>query len=310
MPKPTASMTAAASTADSPAAGNSGAPHHRAAPARSARYSLLACGLALAGLGLAGQAAAQVTFYEHDGFGGRAYTATQALPDFTRIGFNDQASSVVVARDRWEVCQDAGYGGSCVVLRPGRYASLGAMGLNDKVSSARRLASNDRVDDDRYGPQPVLAPDPVDTRDYRRRGGERLYRADVSEVRAVLATPQQRCWVEPGQVNNERSGANVPGAIVGGLLGGILGHQVGGGVGRDLATVGGLAAGAAVGANVGRDRNGQRSADVQRCADVPGQARTEYWNVTYNFRGQQHQVQMTHPPGATITVNRQGEPRT
>ena len=279
--------------------------------AMPARRAAAAWGVVLIGLGLGGQANAQVTFYENDGFGGRSYTATQALPDFKRIGFNDQASSVVVARDRWEVCQNAGYSGSCVVLRPGRYASLGAMGLNDRVSSARRLASNDRVDDDRYGPQPVLAPDPVDTRDYRRRGGERLFQADVSEVRAVLATPQQRCWVEPGQVNNERSGASVPGAIVGGLLGGILGHQVGGGVGRDLATVGGLAAGAAVGANVGRDRNnGQRSADVQRCADVPGTARTEYWNVTYTFRGQQHQVQMTHPPGATITVNRQGEPRT
>ena len=278
------------------------------APATLKRLAVL--GLALAGLGLAGQAAAQVTLYENDGFGGRSYTANQAMPDFKRVGFNDQASSVVVARDRWELCQDAGYGGSCVVLRPGRYASLGAMGLNDRVSSARRLASNDRVDDDRYGPQPVLAPAPVDTRDYRRRGNERVYQADVMQVRAVLATPQQRCGVEPGQVNNERSGASVPGAIVGGLLGGILGHQVGGGVGRDLATVGGLAAGAAVGANVGRDRNGQRSADVQRCADVPGQARTDYWDVTYSFRGQQHQVQMTHPPGATISVNARGEPRT
>ena len=271
---------------------------------------LAAVGLTLTWFGLVAPATAQITFYENDDFGGRAYTATQALPDFKRIGFNDLASSVVVARDRWEVCQNAGYSGSCVVLRPGRYASLGAMGLNDRVSSTRRLASNDRVEDDRYGPQPVLAPEPVDTRDYRRRRGERLYQADVSEVRAVLATPQQRCWVEPGQVNNERSGANVPGAIVGGLLGGILGHQVGGGVGRDLATVGGLAAGAAVGSKVGRDRDPERSADVQRCADVPGQARTEYWNVTYNFRGQQHQAQMTHPPGATITVNRQGEPRT
>ena len=279
----------------------------RSAPARN---TLAALGLALAGLGLAGQAAAQVTFYEHDGFAGRAYSSSQELPDFKRFGFNDLASSVVVARDRWEVCQDIAYGGNCVVLRPGRYASLGAMGLNDRVSSARRLASNDRVDDNRYGPQPVLAPTPADTRDYRRRRNERVYQADVTQVRAVVATPQQRCWVEPGQVNNDRGGANVPGAIVGGLLGGILGHQVGGGVGRDLATVGGLAAGAAVGANVGRDRNAQRGADVQRCADVPGQARTAYWDVTYNFRGQEHQVQMTQPPGATINVNGRGEPRT
>ena len=69
-------------------------------------------------------------------------------------------------------------------------------------------------------------------------------------------------------------------------------------------------AGAAVGANVGRDGAAQTSTrDVQRCASSPSQARPEYWDVTYNFRGQEHHIQMTTPPGATLTVNRQGEPR-
>lgn len=31
---------------------------------------------------------------------------------------------MVVARDRWEVCEDARFDGRCVVLRPGRYAAL------------------------------------------------------------------------------------------------------------------------------------------------------------------------------------------
>jgi uncharacterized protein YcfJ len=47
---------------------------------------------------------------------------------------------------------------------------------------------------------------------------------------------------------------------------------------------------------------------VQRCADQPAQG-PAYWDVTYFFRGQEHHVQMTAPPGNTVTVNRQGEPR-
>ena len=101
----------------------------------------------------------------------------------------------------------------------------------------------------------------------------------------------------------------MPGAIAGALLGGIIGHQIGGGFGKDIATLGGVAAGAAVGANVGRDGQAVATQDVRRCESVPGQARTAYWDVTYRFRGQDHRLQMTRPPGATVTVNRQGEPR-
>ncbi len=32
------------------------------------------------------------------------------------------------------------------------------------------------------------------------------------------------------------------------------------------------------------------------------QASPEYWDVTYEFCGQQHSIQMTSPPGPTITV--------
>ena len=270
--------------------------------------------VALAAAALASQAAAQITFYQHDGFGGRSYTTTQSIENFLNIGFNDQASSVVVARDRWEVCQDVGYAGRCMVLRPGRYSSLSAMGLNDKLSSVRVVARNAAIDDDRFAPSPAPAPLPVlaDDERYQRRGNERLFQANVTNVRAVTGTPEQRCWVEKGQVSEpQRGDANVGGAVLGALLGGIIGHQVGGGVGKGLATAGGVVGGAAIGANVGRDRNGQvvTGPDVRRCENLPGQARAEYWDVTYNFRGREHHVQMTHPPGDTITVNRQGEPR-
>jgi len=35
----------------------------------------------------------------------------------------------------------------------------------------------------------------------------------------------------------------------------------------------------------------------------------DYWDVTYNFRGYEHYVQTTSPPGRTILVNAHGEPR-
>jgi uncharacterized protein YcfJ len=267
---------------------------------------LLKSTLALATLTIAAQASAQVTFYEREGFDGRTFTSERRVGNFERYGFNDRASSVVVLSDRWEVCSDARFEGRCVVLRPGRYPSLAAMGMNDRVSSVRPVEKSARIADERYAPAPV----PV--YDNRRRPNERLYQADVTSVRAVLGQPQQRCWVEQEQaVQPQRGDVNVGGAILGAVLGGVLGHQVGGGRGKDIATAGGAVAGAAVGANVGRGSNGQAvvSRDVQRCASVPNEAKPDYWDVTYMFRGQEHHIQMVTPPGRTVTVNRMGEPR-
>ena len=97
----------------------------------------------------------QVIFYEHEGFTGRSLTAESAVADFRQSGFNNRASSAVVRGERWEVCDQAGYDGRCVVLRPGQYASLAAMGLNDRVSSVRTVNISARIDDGRYAPPPV-----------------------------------------------------------------------------------------------------------------------------------------------------------
>jgi len=263
--------------------------------------------LAVAVLALTTQAAAQVTFFEREDFRGRSFTTERQIGNFERIGFNDRASSVIVDRGRWQVCEDARFSGQCVVLRPGRYESLAAIGLNNRVSSVRAVSRNARNDDrdDRVGHSLAQG------YDYRRRNDERLYQADVTSVRAVVGQAEQRCWIEREQVvQDRRDGANVPAAIAGGIIGGILGHQIGGGRGRDIATVGGAVGGAALGANIGRGGGGQQvySQDVQRCANV-SQAQPDYWDVTYNFRGQEHRVQMSQPPGPTITVNRGGEPR-
>ncbi|MEK6243992.1 MAG: beta/gamma crystallin-related protein, partial [Pseudomonadota bacterium] len=113
--------------------------------------------LAVAGVVFATQAAAQVTFYEEEGFRGRTFTTERQIGNFERFGFNDLASSVEVLGDRWEVCEHAQFEGRCVVLRPGRYPSLASMGLNDRVSSVRAVNTNARIDDNRYAPAPGAA---------------------------------------------------------------------------------------------------------------------------------------------------------
>jgi uncharacterized protein YcfJ len=251
---------------------------------------------------------ALVTFYERENFEGRSFSTERMVVDLARRGFADRASSVVVRSERWEVCDERGFRGRCAVLRQGQYPSLRAMGLNDRLSSARVLGRDTAVTEDRYAPPPLVE------RDFRRRDRERLYDAPVLAVHAVVGAPEQRCWVEREQVSSappERKN-NVPGAVIGGVLGGILGHQIGGGTGRDIATVGGVVGGAVIGSRVGGGSRGDpvpQSRDVERCRDTPNRAEPAYWDVSYRFQGRDHQVQMTHEPGPSIRVNGAGEPR-
>lgn len=249
-----------------------------------------------------GSAAPRVEFFEKDGFRGRSFATQGDLPDLRQTGFNDRGSSVQVYGGPWELCRDSAFNGPCVVLRQGQYPSLASMGLDNQVSSARIVGRDMRRVDYRAGTVPAA---PV--YNARRRGNERLFDAQVTSVRAVVQTPEKRCWVEREQVASENRN-KVPGAIIGAVIGGILGHQVGGGRGKDLATIGGVIAGGAVGASVGGGGATQEQ-DVERCETPQAQARPELWDVSYIFRGQEHRVQMTTEPGATITVNRNGEPR-
>ena len=254
---------------------------------------------------LATQAAAQITFYEGEGYRGRAFTTDKQVWNFERIGYNDRASSVVVDRGQWEACTDAKFEGKCVILRRGSYDSLRQLGINDRISSVRPVARQSAYEN------PTPEPLPAPTYEYRRRSNERVYEAPVTDVRAVVGPPEQRCWVERQQVV-EQSGSdrNVGGAILGGIIGGVLGHQVGGGRGKDVATAGGAVAGALIGANSGRSDGGATTYDknVQRCQNVASST-PAYWDVTYNFRGAEHRVQMSAPPGNTVSVNSRGEPR-
>lgn len=254
-------------------------------------------------LALSEQAAAQITFYEGDGFRGRAFTTSREVTNFERSGFNDRASSAIVDRGQWEVCDDARFQGRCTVLRQGSYDSLSRMGLNDRLSSVRPVSNRRHYENE--SPQPLSEP----TYEYRRRPSERVVEVPVSAVRAVYGSSERRCWQERQQVDEPRRGrASVGGGIAGAVIGGVIGHQIGSGRGRDIATVGGAVVGAAAGANIGRDRGGTSERDVQRCESAES-GPPEYWDVTYEYRNVEHHVQMSAPPGRTIIVNRNGEPR-
>lgn len=251
---------------------------------------------------LATQASADIVFYEKPNFDGRYVATGRDVNDLRRWGFNNRATSAEVRGERWEVCEGRNFQGRCVVLRRGSYPSLGAMGLNNQISSARALDWRADVDDRRYAPWP----EPRYT--YMRRPGERLFEVPVLSARAVMGPPEQRCWVERERLVVDRGDPNVGGALAGAVIGGIIGHQIGSGGGRDFATGIGAVTGAAIGANVNREEDRYATRPVERCRDVPGQ-RPAYWDVIYRFHGEEHRAQMTEPPGATLTVNARGEPR-
>ena len=287
-------------------------PHHRIAEQTIGETIMnwkLGTAMGLTALAFAGHAAAQITFYQGEGFRGRAFSIEGPVRNFERHGFNDRASSVVVDRGRWEVCSDARFEGRCVVLRRGSYDSLARIGLNDRISSARPVNERARYDNE------TPPPPPIPVYEYRQRPGERTYEAPVTSVRAIVGPPEQRCWVERQQVVETRPGegragdGNAGNALLGAIIGGVLGHQVGGGRGKDAATVAGVVAGAAIGSGSGRgDGVVTYDKNVQRCKTIAS-GRPEFWDVTYSFRGTEHHIQMSAPPGRTIAVNGRGEPR-
>lgn len=259
--------------------------------------------LALSALGLlatvmASQSMAAITLYEHEGFRGRAITINSPVANLKGNFFNDVASSALVDGGNWLVCEDDNFRGRCVVLSPGSYVSLEAVGMQDNITSVRPQRGNSPQ---WQAPPPQGAPN----YGYYRRPNEQVFEAPVTSVRAVSGTGEQRCWYEQQAVPGSGN-PNVGAAIIGGIIGGVLGHQVGSGRGNDAATAAGAVAGAAIGANSGGGSL-PYSRNVRRCDTVGGQA--AYYEVSYNFRGQDHYIQMSYPPGRTILVNRLGEPR-
>jgi hypothetical protein len=173
------------------------------------------------------------------------------------------------------------------------------MGLNDRISSVRTVDPQANVHDSRYSPAPVA------TYNYHQRSDERLYDANVTSVRGVVEAAEQllgRARTGPATRQCQRSR-----------------RRRGCGPRRNPRSP-------------GRQRQGQRRSHGGRCGGRRRRAnfRTAIYrlrrrieratastvplhsepNVGYTFRGQEHHAQMTSPPGQTVRVNSQGEPRT
>ena len=238
----------------------------------------------------------QITLNDGAGYRGRSFSADQPIADLGRSGFNDRASSLVVGAGRWQVCDDAGFAGRCVVVLAGDYPSLRSIALDNRISSIQPVSA---FDADREST-------PSSGADLRPAPSERLVEAAVKSVRAVMGPPEQRRWLERQQVvTPTQAGPNVPGAIVGGLLGGVLGHQVGGGAGKSVATNLGALGGGALGSHVGRGSAEVTNQDVRRCESaVSGPPR--YWEVTDDRHPDQHVAQGLgrglEPPATLLRV--------
>jgi uncharacterized protein YcfJ len=247
-------------------------------------------------------ATAEITFYEYEGFRGRSFTVTEDVRNFERHGFNDKAQSVVVGAGRWQVCSDSRFEGECRVLRRGSYDKLRSIDMNKRISSVRRVEASR---DAREVPPSMAEPDYA----FHRRPREAVYEARVLSVREVRGTAERRCWTESEPASGSPSGSQVGAAVVGALIGGVLGHQVGGGRGKDAATAAGAVAGAALASRAagGGSYGNTYQRDVQRCESRAGTP--AYWDVRYEFDGEEHHAQMSAPPGRTLLVNEHGEPR-
>ena len=214
----------------------------------------------------AGHALAQVTFYEGEGFRGRAFAAGRTVDNFANVRL--QRSRLLCRRRSWPLGSLRGRR----LQRPLRRPSTRQLRLAARHGPRQPHlvgAAGDRI--------PAAA---VTNRGRRRRSpharaelrippaSQRAARFDVpvSSVRAVAARPSSAA----GSSARPPSGATSTcrARIIGGVLGGILGHQLGGGSGKTVTTIGG-----AVGRRCARRERRPHAdpatgRDVQRCENV------------------------------------------
>jgi hypothetical protein len=84
-------------------------------------------------------ATAQITLFDRENFGGNVVDIFDYTPDLGSTGMNDRAESAIVRNGTWQLCEHANFGGRCVTLQRGEYASLSALGMRRNVSSLRPL---------------------------------------------------------------------------------------------------------------------------------------------------------------------------
>ncbi len=79
----------------------------------------------------------EITFFADSNFRGPFIGFNEGEASFGKFRFNDTASSVLINRGTWLVCEDADYRGHCEVLDASA-SDLTWLGLNDRITSFRR----------------------------------------------------------------------------------------------------------------------------------------------------------------------------
>jgi uncharacterized protein YcfJ len=114
-----------------------------------------------------------------------------------------------------------------------------------------------------------------------------------------VAVPRQTCTQQPVMV--EQPATSGAGSVIGAIAGGLLGNTIGHGSGRAAATAIGALGGALVGNRV--ESGPAYAQNLQQCTtQTYYENRTVAYNVTYEYAGQQHTVQMPHDPGPTVRL--------
>lgn len=80
----------------------------------------------------------RIVLFGDEGLNGESVAAARAFNDLNRTGLGeDGAASAYVESGSWMLCTAPNFGGSCVVVGPGRYDRLNSVGLRRPIESVR-----------------------------------------------------------------------------------------------------------------------------------------------------------------------------
>ncbi|WP_291047813.1 beta/gamma crystallin-related protein [Hyphomonas sp.] len=78
-----------------------------------------------------------IALFADGNYGGAFVGFDEGVADLSQYRFNDAASSIMINRGTWLVCEHADYRGQCELLEAST-GNLASLGLNDKITSFRR----------------------------------------------------------------------------------------------------------------------------------------------------------------------------
>jgi len=84
--------------------------------------------------------AADIVLFASKDYRGPSHTVDRPRPDLRVESLQAEATSAVIAKGQWKLCEDSEFRGPCVTLGPGKYPSLGDLGLKYGATSVRRAA--------------------------------------------------------------------------------------------------------------------------------------------------------------------------